>query len=143
MEKKTKNYICPQCGNKEPKQFSLEHETDVRDNLVVCKKCGKKGAERLFSTVLKPVRAGTNGSFSDNMDKMPSNKPVCVKKKKTRDNDMEFRTNSEERVTKDPENVRRVSMINPFVKTKKIASYNPFVKKAFELFRHLHSKWQH
>ena len=114
---------CPQCGNREMKHFSLEHENDVREDLMVCNKCGHQASKKAFTlSESNPFTKKADGNFSDNKDKQPSNKTCnpCNKNNPkvmhSRDNDKKFRIKPEERITKDPENVRRVSMTNPFVK---------------------------
>ena len=127
---------CPKCGNHEKKLFNLEHENDFRDDLLMCQKCGHQGKKIVFIASKNPFIKESEGNFSDQKDKMPSNENNAEHTPaiKTRKKDKGYRKKPEERLIKDPENVRRLSMSNPFVKESKSKESvtNPFVKEARE-----------
>jgi len=141
MHDKNEKMICPICGNGKPNGFSLEHENDLREDLWQCKECGHAAAKMVFRSSNKnPFVKESEGNFSDNRDKMPSNKEnvTTCPGVQTRDKARKRRRKPESRLDHhlDPtqdENVRRVSMSNPFIKENKITENkrdNPFAKKA-------------
>lgn len=150
MPNKKKQMICPKCNNGQPGSFDIDNQNDLRDDLWTCKKCGHAGKKIIFeASQINPFTKEADGSFSDNRDKMPSNKgesgiyPFPKTRERTKKNRKkpESRLNSKLDPTED-ENVRRVSMSNPFAKKVekpeikksevKESKANPFTKEARE-----------
>jgi len=119
---------CPNCGNNDPKQFNIKDEEDLRETVIICKKCGKKGTVNLFSVAAyNPFVRKADGHFSDQDMKLPSNKTDSPNNKNNpavlhgRETDKKNRKKPESRINPkldetENENTRRVSMRNPFVK---------------------------